>query len=159
MLESLEKLLPTRKDCEEQRHKPVKTLKRSMFPAINGGDEDSPLAMALDLHAPKGDKSEKVEIKNENWQKLEVGPLSPYKRLIHLNLSMNKIGAIAGAFDCPLLQTLSMSDNQLKELSPHLLAKCGLLKTLTLDLNQFRKIANMEGLYSLEELSLANNQL
>lgn len=130
-----------------------------MFPDINGGDEDSPLAMALDLHAPRQEKSERVEIKNENWPKLEVDPLGPYKRLIHLNLSMNKIGAIAGAFDCPLLQSLSISDNQLKELSPHLLAKCSLLKTLNLDLNQFRKISNLEGLYSLEELSLSNNQL
>lgn len=47
--------------------------------------------MALDLHAPLLDKSEKIEIKNENWTQVDLCPLSQYKNLINLNLSMNKI--------------------------------------------------------------------
>ena len=59
----------------------------------------------------KLDNQVKVEIKNENWQALDLGPLSTYKRLIHLNLSMNKIGAITGSLNCPLLTNLCLSDN------------------------------------------------
>jgi len=44
-----------------------------------------------------------VEIKNENWPRLDIAALSTYKRLVYVNLSMNKIGAINGAFDCPIL--------------------------------------------------------
>ena len=64
------------------------------LPDINVGNSDSELGQALELHAPDQDKSDKIEIKNENWNIIDVSALNSYKNLIILNLSMNKIVSI-----------------------------------------------------------------
>ena len=75
----------------------------------------------MELHAPNQEKSEKIEIKSEDWPQLDVTALSQYKNLIYLNLSMNKIGIIRGAIDCPLLSSLRVSDNQIRDVPQALL--------------------------------------
>jgi hypothetical protein len=46
---------------------------------------------------------DKIEIKNEDWGIIDVSVFSHYKKLISLNLSMNKISQINSPLDCPLL--------------------------------------------------------
>ena len=53
---------------------------------------------------------------------------------------MNKIAAIQGCLDCPLLTHLRLSDNYIKEIPSRMLSKCNSLKTLNIDLNQLKKI-------------------
>ena len=78
-----------------------------------------------------------MEVKNERLPEIEVGKaLSAYQMLVHLDISMNKIQAVKGGFDgCPNLRTLVMSDNLLREISPFMLAKCKMLRSLNLDIN------------------------
>jgi internalin A len=78
---------------------------------------------------------------------------------VHLDLSMNKIAAVQGSFDCPNLRRLIMSDNLLREISPFMLQKCKSLRALNLDINQISKIANLQHLTDLTELSLQNNRI
>jgi Leucine-rich repeat (LRR) protein len=81
------------------------------LPDIGAGISDSVLSQALELHAPDSEKSEKIEIKSEDWPQLDLTAINSYKNLIHLNLSMNKIAMIKGGLDCPLLTHLRLSDN------------------------------------------------
>lgn len=79
-----------------------------------------------------------------------VKPLAPYTLLVHLDISMNKIGAIKGGFEqCPNLRTLIMSDNLLREISPFMFQKCKQLRSLNLDINQISKLQNMHHLINL----------
>jgi Leucine-rich repeat (LRR) protein len=92
------------------------------LPNIGGGDgSESELAQALELHAPEPRKTDKIEIKSEEWPQLDLTALNSYKNLINLNLSMNKIALIKGGIDCPLLQHLRLSDNVIKDIPPSLL--------------------------------------
>lgn len=67
-----------------------------------------------------------LEVKNEQFGEIDIGkPLSFYSLLVHLDLSMNKIGAIKGGFEhCVNLRTVTISDNLLREITPFLFAKC-----------------------------------
>ena len=65
---------------------------------------DSLISQALELHAPNPNKTEKLEIKNEQLANLDLKPLNSYKNLQFLNLSMNKIASIeSGVLDLPYL--------------------------------------------------------
>ncbi len=66
-----------------------------------------------------------VEVKNEEMPTLQACALdSAFRKLTHLNLSMNKIAVIEGGFECSNLRTLILTDNLIKEIPPRLLAKC-----------------------------------
>lgn len=102
-------------------------------------------ADALDSH---------VEVKNEQIPTLKACALdSCFRRLTHLNLSMNKIAVVEGGFECSNLLSLALTDNLIKEIPPKLLAKCPKLTILDLSMNHISRIQNLPS--TLAELSLA----
>jgi Leucine-rich repeat (LRR) protein len=82
---------------------------------------------------------------------------SAFRKLTHLNLSMNKIAVVEGGFECSNLYSLILTDNLIKEIPPRLLAKCPKLQLLDLSLNHISRIQNLPT--TLTELSLAQNRL
>ena len=84
---------------------------------------NSALDQALELNAADGETSRRIDVKNENFGSIDVSSAFAryHRHLVHLDLSMNKIVAVQGSFDCPSLRRLIMSDNLLKEISPFML--------------------------------------
>jgi len=64
-----------------------------------------------------------ISIKNEHLPTLKACKLDFCKKLVHLNLSMNKISIIDGGFECVNLRTLILSDNLIKEIGPRMLQR------------------------------------
>jgi Leucine-rich repeat (LRR) protein len=99
-----------------------------------------------------------IEVKNEQMPTLKACALdSAFRKLTHLNLSMNKIAVVEGGFECSNLHSLILTDNLIKEIPPRLLAKCPKLQLLDLSLNHISRIQNLPT--TLTELSLAQNRL
>ena len=102
-----------------------------------------------------------LEVKNENLNQIEISKaLKPYRLLVNIDLSMNKIALISGGFEaCPHLKSVVISDNLLKEISPFMFQKCKQLRRLNLDINQISRIANLHNLTELQDLSIQNNKI
>jgi Leucine-rich repeat (LRR) protein len=64
-----------------------------------------------------------ISVKNENLPTLKACSLDFCQNLIHLDLSMNKIQIIDGAFECQNLRILILADNLIKEIGPRVLQK------------------------------------
>ncbi|CDW74934.1 adenylate cyclase [Stylonychia lemnae] len=167
IIPSLEKSMPSLKESQDRKPKvskdPKAKLKRRNgenfmdLPDMN--QDDSQLSQALALHASDPIRTEKIEIKNEQFTNLELHPFKNYKNLMQLNLSMNKIVTIQGEIDCPFLNTLKLSDNIIKDIPTQLFTKCKNLKTLHMDINKLGKLQNLQHLSMLEELNVSNNQI
>ena len=98
--------------------------------------------MLIDCMNMNGDALDShVEVKNEQMPTLRACALdSAFRKLTHLNLSMNKIAVVEGGFECSNLCTLILTDNLIKEISSRLLAKCPKLSSLDLSLNHISRI-------------------
>lgn len=76
-----------------------------------------------------------ISVKNEHLPTLRACNLDFCRKLVHLDLSMNKISIIDGAFECANLRTLILQDNLIKEIGPRMLQKLPRLQVLNLDMN------------------------
>ena len=76
-----------------------------------------------------------MSVKNEHLPTLKACNLNFFTRLIHLDLSMNKISIIDGGFESANLRTLILQDNLIKEIPLKLLQKLPSLQKLNLDIN------------------------
>ena len=105
--------------------------------------------------------SRTIEVKNENFTEINLGaPLTPFYLLQNLDLSMNKIRIIETGFEeCPNLQHLNLNDNLIREISASMFMKCKNLRTLSMEINQIEKVANLHYLGKLQELNLHNNKI
>ena len=72
----------------------------------------------IDLNLPDGELSRQLEIKTEDLGRIDLSMLKPHVHLMHINISMSKIGHIEGGFECPELRTIIMSDNLIREITP-----------------------------------------
>jgi Leucine-rich repeat (LRR) protein len=95
-----------------------------------------------------------ISIKNEALPTLKACSLDFCRRLIHLDLSMNKIQTIDGYFECANLRTLILTDNLIREISPRMLAKLPSLQVLNLDMNQISKLEHLQNNTDLLDLSV-----
>ena len=71
------------------------------------------------MHSDEYDSQ--ISIKNEHLPTLKACQLDFRRKLVHLNLSMNRISIIDGGFECLNLRTLFLSDNLIKEINPRML--------------------------------------
>lgn len=119
-------------------------------------DADDEFSQALELNATEAEMTRVLEVKNERLNQIELSrALRPYQKLVHLDISMNKIAAVQGGFEgCPNLKTLIISDNLIKDITPFMFQKCKQLRSLNLDINQISRIANLHNLTNLQELSM-----
>lgn len=113
-----------------------------------------------------GLKISNIYITNNAITNLSKGVFTGLKNLEVLDLSNNQLNYIHPEAFSPVkssLFSLKLHSNKLGNFEPEkltdALSDLGMLKTLILRDNSFTKVANLEDLTSLEELSLADNQI
>jgi len=132
------------------------------------GDFDSKLDDLSDplfsnLQMNYGNKDSKhIEVKNESdLKKLDFNALKDYKKLEHLDLSINALSELSSTENAKFcnLDSIKASHNHLRKFDPAIFESCPRLKVLQLDINELEYLPLPPNTNVLTKIDLSNNRI